>query len=1332
LSLKSPEIYFKASCGLDISALLHYGLPPCPKAPVTPFNFEKLFQFELNQAIGYNPLSSMADDIDIVVEAPGIPLSFSRYFSSSLKNRHQDSPLGKGWTHSWQTHLEEDENGNVTIFDLNSSLKYQPDSRGGYFSPKGDYSKLSKADGLFTLKYSDGTIEKFTADGKLDYIEDLNGNRITAEYTEDLLTRLSHNAGQFLQLSYNGTHIETITDHTGTLSVSFSYNAEQLASVTDIFGRSTHYTYFGSGASKQALQTVQYPDNTHEDFSYDANGRLAQIAYNNEPLISFSYDSAGTVTVTSNGSVQTFFYGASGELMKYKDPLGNISSSEFNSDYQITKIIRPDGLSTSIGYDRAGNANSLKDALGQITAFDYGDFDRMTAMTDAKVHTSDYSYDEKGNLESITYPDSTQEHYLYDAKGNISQSTNRRGTPISYSYDANGLVLRKEYADGTSVAYTYNAIGDLTSVTDQTGITSFTYDSNHGLKRITYPGGRFLEFSYDSAGRRISSVDQLGYTLNYAYDDKGLLSSIQGLVRYSYDEKQRLVRKELGNGVYTTYKYDLADNLIQLINYSSENAILSRFDYSYNSLGNRISMSTLDGDWTYTYDVTGQLTKAQFVSSNASIPNKSISYVYDAVGNRVQEIEDSVTTDYSTNEMNQYDQVGNTTYAYDEDGNLISKTKGSDTWTYSYNDENKLVSTTGPDGMTEYQYDGLGNLSATTKNGVTTHYMLDPTGFGNVVGEYDEAGNLVTRYNHGFGLLSSNDHFYTFDGNGNTVGLTNAASVKVNAYVYEPFGQTLLRSETVENDFEFVGQFGVMQAGDDLVFMRNRFYVAGLGRFLNEDPIGLNGEDVNLYRYVGNDAVNWVDIDGLSKGGNPFNNPSGVVLELLEALNNFGRNSPQHREAIKNVEVEIKNAKGKHKKHLKAVLKVGKSPRKYANKRGVLKNVKKFGKSKSGMVPLRIAFRVGGAFTGVGTVVVVGLTIYDIYENWDLIEKFLRKWYDLPPEWWKKLLRGSLGDTGTASSVDPNELTGPKGYGDKNYIQPDQILAYRIDFENDKEATAPAQQVDITNQLEEKLDWSTFQLTEIGFGDKFVSVPAENGQAFDTRVPMTYKNVDFEVHIKAGIDQGTGEVYAHFYTYQPGTELPPTVDIGFLPPEDDTGRGMGFVNYTINHKKGLADNTEIRNIAKIVFDMGEVIYTNQIDPHDPSQGTDPEKEALVTLDTMVPQSTVQTLPAESPETLTLRWNGEDSGSGIAYYNIYMRDGQNGEWQHWLEKTTETHAKFNGEMGHTYQFYSMAIDNVGHQEQKQPLAEAQTTITDKQQACPTTGSINATCDRKNPN
>jgi len=1253
-------------------------------------DIEKLFQFELSQAIGFNPLVSLANNTDIVIEAPGFPITFSRYFSSTLINRHQDNPLGKGWTHSWQTHLTEDADGNVIITNLNTRRTYQPDSRGGYFAPQGDYSELSKNGTLFTLTYPDGTVEKFRANGELDYIEDLNGNRITTEYTGELLTRLLHSAGQFLELTYHGSNIATITD--GTLTVSFTHNAGQLASVTDIFGKTTHYTYHSS--PQNALKSISYPDNTQEGFQYDANKRLRQIDYNNQPLATFSYDQAGTVTMTANAdsSVQQFFYGAGGELIKYKDPRGHITSSEFNSDYQITKIIRPDGLSASIGYDRAGNANRLTDSLGQVTTFDYGSFDRMIAITDAKAHTSDYNYEAKGNLESISYPDSTAETYLYDTQGNITQSTNRRGTPITYTYDANGLVIRKTYQDSSADVYTYNEIADLTSVTDPSGVTAITYHNNHLLKRISYPSGRFLAFTYDSAGRRITSVDQLGYTLNYAYNDKGLLESIsQGanpLVQYSYDQKLRLTRKALGNGVYTTYEYDLSDNLTQLINYATNDTVLSRFSYTYDELNKRKTMSTLDGDWTYSYDVTGQLTQAEFVSD--SLPNKSISYVYDAVGNRIQEIVDSVTTNYTTNEMNQYEQVGNTTYSYDDDGNLISKTKGGDTWTYSYNDENRLVSTTSPDGIISYQYDGLGNLTATTKNGVTTHYMLDPTGFGNVVGEYDDAGNLITRYTHGFGLLSNNDHFYSFDGNGNTVGLTNAASEKVNHYVYEPFGQTLHRTETVANDFEFVGQFGVMQAGDDLVFMRNRFYVGSLGRFLSEDPIGLNGEDVNLYRYVGNDPVNWIDPTGTFRLGKFLWGLGRVIGAATVVVGATASTSG-----------------------IGAFLAIQAAA-----------PVLVFG-----MIDMISAFSDDDVPSLGEEIIKSNNPILAIYPpaiaavSYHIVTDSI-----LNPEWWKDFPRGDGDITGTASSVDPNELTGPKGYGDAHYIPIDQLIAYRIDFENDKEASAPAQQVDITNQLDKNIDPSTFQLTEIGFGEELISVQAENGQAFETKIPQRYKDTDFEVHIKAGINQETGEIYAHFYSLLPDSELPPPVDIGFLPPEDDTGRGMGHINYTINHKKGLADNTEIRNIAKIVFDLGEVIYTNQIDPHDPSQGTDPEKEALVTIDALVPQSAVEPLPKESSATsFSVYWNGTDGASGIATYDIYKRELENGEWQLWVENTTDTSATFYGDLGHTYEFYSMATDNVGHQEQKQPVAETQTvTIKTDEQTCPTNGLISVTC------
>ncbi len=61
---------------------------------------------------------------------------------------------------------------------------FQPDSRGSdYFDQPGDHGILTKADdGTFTLQETNGEIEAFNANGTLDYIQDTNGNRITAGY----------------------------------------------------------------------------------------------------------------------------------------------------------------------------------------------------------------------------------------------------------------------------------------------------------------------------------------------------------------------------------------------------------------------------------------------------------------------------------------------------------------------------------------------------------------------------------------------------------------------------------------------------------------------------------------------------------------------------------------------------------------------------------------------------------------------------------------------------------------------------------------------------------------------------------------------------------------------------------------------------------------------------------------------------------------------------------------------------------------------------------------------------------------------------------------------
>jgi len=304
------------------------------------------------------------------------------------------------------------------------------------------------------------------------------------------------------------------------------------------------------------------------------------------------------------------------------------------------------------------------------------------------------------------------------------------------------------------------------------------------------------------------------------------------------------------------------------------------------------------------------------------------------------------------------------------------------------------------------------------------------------------------------------------------------------------------------------------------------------------------------------------------------------------------------------------------------------------------------------------------------------------------------------------------GNTQAVGSRDPNEKTGPAGYGTGGYVQGDQVFAYRVDFENDSKATAPAQRVDVTDQLSANLDWSTFQFTEFGFGDKMIAVPADS-QYFRTTVPMNHNNKAFEVDVELAFHSQTGEIDVAFQSYDPATSLPPDVLTGFLPPEDGTGRGMGYFNYTIDPKSGLASGTEIRNIAIIQFDFGEIIATNQVDPHDPTKGTDPAKEALVTIDTGIPTdaSHVDALPATTTTLdFPVTWTGQDDagGSGIGGYDIYVSDNGGAPYL-WQQGTVETSATFPGREHHIYTFYSVATDNVDHREANPLTPDAETMV-----------------------
>ncbi|MCY2992187.1 MAG: MBG domain-containing protein [Planctomycetota bacterium] len=107
-----------------------------------------------------------------------------------------------------------------------------------------------------------------------------------------------------------------------------------------------------------------------------------------------------------------------------------------------------------------------------------------------------------------------------------------------------------------------------------------------------------------------------------------------------------------------------------------------------------------------------------------------------------------------------------------------------------------------------------------------------------------------------------------------------------------------------------------------------------------------------------------------------------------------------------------------------------------------------------------------------------------------------------------------------------------------------------------------------------------------------------------------------------------------------------------------------------------------------------------------------------------PASHVDSLPVITRTMdFQVTWSGQAAagGSGIVGYNIYVST-DDGSYVLWKPNVTETSAMFNdGQNGHTYRFYSEAIDQSGKHESPPTAADATTTIGD----IPTTISVSIT-------
>ncbi|MDL2241842.1 T9SS type A sorting domain-containing protein, partial [Bacteroidales bacterium OttesenSCG-928-L03] len=317
-----------------------------------------------------------------------------------------------------------------------------------------------------------------------------------------------------------------------------------------------------------------------------------------------------------------------------------------------------------------------------------------------------------------------------------------------------------------------------------------------------------------------------------------------------------------------------------------------------------------------------------------------------------------------------------------------------------------------------------------------------------------------------------------------------------------------------------------------------------------------------------------------------------------------------------------------------------------------------------------------------------------------------------PKEGWKKIgydcIKGigsgcfgkdvSIGSLviGAVNSFDPNEMVGPTGFSENNYIRRQDQFTYTMFFENDAEkATAPAQEVFLTDTLDltlfnpEEFSFKTFTFRDI-------TVEATPGVSeFSKDIDMREYGENSIIRISSTFDKETGIINWHFITLDPETmDFTEDPELGVIFPNTAPPIGEGNVSYTIGIRPEVGNGAVIKNRGNIVFDLNAPILTNVY---------------VNIFDEDLPTSSINHQPyVVYNSSAVISWAGTDPGSGVGEYYIYVREDSEEEFSLWLS-TTETSVVFKGEHGKVYHFFSIAVDNVGNREEMKTQAELTITI-----------------------
>jgi RHS repeat-associated protein len=754
-------------------------------------------------------------ETDVLI--PGtVPLMISRTYHS---NDLHPGMFGRGWIFSYGYRLVEVSDGDEIAVILRRPNgqrdRFVQNTDGSYLTPTSVYETLSKQpDGTFVLTTKEGTTYHFDDVGALERIADRRGNVLSMAYdAAGFLTDIADDQGRSLHLTKGADgKIATVTDPAGR-TVSYQYDgSNNLATTTDPAGGITRYGYDSKGRLTSITRprgnlvtaigydtldrVVSYTDQgntyrvTYSSASHlatirDDTGRQRTVTYNDHMNVTsrsdflgntetFTYDGNfnATAVTDGNGHTTSYTFDSRGNAITATDPLGNTTLIDYEATFnRPVLIVNPSTASTEVGYDAEGNVVRVVDAAGNESQMAYDDEGHMIGITDAAGGVSNLSYDAFGNRTQITDPLGNTTHFTYDAIGNLIAEVDALGRTKSFEYDPNNRV---------------------TIITDPlNGVTSFDYDANGNVVAITDPKGLISQFEYDSYDRLVKIINPLNQERTFQYDNRGnvlVQTDPNGVgISFVYDADDRLIRKNLPGDV-VSYSYDAVGNLLSIsdsdtglqLQYDAANR-LSRAEtlsgvaqpatvvtYAYDADGRRTRLTDPQGGaYNYEYDPMGRLLRLTEPSGVVA------AFSYDALGRRVQAQFGNGTTMQSTFDAgSRAIQVVNDlaagaqlpfTYVYDADGNRIQATDIDGLNSYQYDALERLLAATHPasgNPPESYSYDAASNrtsshLSATTIYDAANR-LVEDDGFTYL---YDANGNLTRKTSKGSGATT----LYSYD-----------------------------------------------------------------------------------------------------------------------------------------------------------------------------------------------------------------------------------------------------------------------------------------------------------------------------------------------------------------------------------------------------------------------------------------------------------------------------------------------------------------------------------------------------------------------------------------